>query len=262
MNYMGGKTRLVKYLKPIIQTLIDKNEIENYIEPFVGGINVIKNIKCSNKYGYDNNQYVIALYKAIQNGWEPWNTDITDKMTKEIYNNIRDNKDKYSQELVGLVGVLCSYRGKWFGGYTTRGTNLNERDRFAESLRMLAKEQREIFNINFDCKDYRDITFPSHALVYCDPPYERTVGYKDKFDHSSYWNWVRDISKTPIIVLCSEYNAPNDFIEIFTKDNNTTIASNLKGNGTSKKVVEKLFIYENSYFLESILNEVGLLNGK
>lgn len=36
MKYMGGKSRMVKYLKPIIQTLIDKNEIENYIEPFVG----------------------------------------------------------------------------------------------------------------------------------------------------------------------------------------------------------------------------------
>ena len=44
MKYMGSKSRIKKHIVPIIQELIDKNEIKTYIEPFVGGANVIDNI--------------------------------------------------------------------------------------------------------------------------------------------------------------------------------------------------------------------------
>ena len=37
MKYMGSKSRIAKYIVPIIQEYIDKNEIKNYLEPFVGG---------------------------------------------------------------------------------------------------------------------------------------------------------------------------------------------------------------------------------
>lgn len=37
MNYMGSKSRIAKYIVPIIQSYIDNNNINTYIEPFVGG---------------------------------------------------------------------------------------------------------------------------------------------------------------------------------------------------------------------------------
>ena len=36
MKYMGSKSRIKKYVVPFLQKLIDENEIEVYIEPFVG----------------------------------------------------------------------------------------------------------------------------------------------------------------------------------------------------------------------------------
>lgn len=37
MVYMGSKNKLSKDLVPIIQSYIANNNIENYLEPFVGG---------------------------------------------------------------------------------------------------------------------------------------------------------------------------------------------------------------------------------
>ena len=63
MNYFGSKSRQAKYIVPIIQKYIDDNNITVYIEPFVGGANVIDKIVCPFRYGYDINKYVIALFK-------------------------------------------------------------------------------------------------------------------------------------------------------------------------------------------------------
>lgn len=37
MNYMGSKSKIAKHIVPIIQSYVDKNNIDTYIEPFVGG---------------------------------------------------------------------------------------------------------------------------------------------------------------------------------------------------------------------------------
>lgn len=37
MKYMGSKSRIAKDIVPIIQKTIDDNNINTYIEPFVGG---------------------------------------------------------------------------------------------------------------------------------------------------------------------------------------------------------------------------------
>lgn len=37
MKYLGSKSRIAKYIAPIIQKCIDENNITEYYEPFVGG---------------------------------------------------------------------------------------------------------------------------------------------------------------------------------------------------------------------------------
>ena len=63
---MGSKSRIAKYIVPIIQSYIDKNNMETYIEPFVGGANIIDKVKCGKKYGFDKNKYLIALLQRVQ----------------------------------------------------------------------------------------------------------------------------------------------------------------------------------------------------
>ena len=38
MKYMGGKSRIAKDIIPIIQKCINDNNLDEYIEPFVGGV--------------------------------------------------------------------------------------------------------------------------------------------------------------------------------------------------------------------------------
>jgi len=52
MKYLGSKSKLAKEIVPILQNLIYKNNIKTYIEPFVGGFNVIDKIICENKILY------------------------------------------------------------------------------------------------------------------------------------------------------------------------------------------------------------------
>ena len=62
MKYMGSKSRIAKYIVPIIQRYIDDNNIEYYWEPFVGGANVIDKICCKHKIGSDKNKYLICKF--------------------------------------------------------------------------------------------------------------------------------------------------------------------------------------------------------
>ena len=232
---MGSKARIAKEISEIINDLIVKNDIKTYIEPFVGGSNMIEYINCDEKNGLDNNEYLIDFWKQIQNGWNPLN-DIN--MTKDFYTDVKDNKEKYPNHIVALTGLCATYNAKWFGGYagivrTKIGT---ERNYYDEAVRNVLKQSEKIKDVHYINGDYTDIEV-HNALIYCDPPYEGTTKYKDGFDHNKYWEWVRKMS-IDNIVLCSEYNAPEDFECIWTKELTTTLDKNSRS-----KAVERLFTY-------------------
>ena len=71
MVYQGSKARLSKDLAPIINKLISDNNIEVYVEPFVGGANMIQHIVCDRRIGNDYNKYLIAMFQRLQAGWIP-----------------------------------------------------------------------------------------------------------------------------------------------------------------------------------------------
>ncbi|MDD3417563.1 MAG: DNA adenine methylase [Lachnospiraceae bacterium] len=64
MKYTGSKNRIAKELVPVIQSYIT-SETKGYLEPFVGGANMIDKIDCSKKYGCDINEYLIELLKYV-----------------------------------------------------------------------------------------------------------------------------------------------------------------------------------------------------
>lgn len=234
MKYMGSKARISKDIAPIINNLIKENNIKNYIEPFVGGCNMIEHIVCENKIASDNNDYLISMWRDLQKGWNPPN-----EMTKELYIDIRDNKDKYSKSLVAIAGFCATYNAKWFGGYagivkTKIGTYRNY---YNEAIRNINKQVHKINDVEFRYCDYTQYSNIKNSLIYCDIPYQGTTQYgtsKD-FDYDKFWDWVRDMSKDNI-VLVSEYNAPNDFECIYEKTLTTTLDKNSR-----KKDTEKLF---------------------
>lgn len=231
---MGSKARIAKDISPIINEIMQDNGFDIYIEPFVGGANMIQHIDCAVRIGYDNNSYLIAFWKAIQRGWNPLNEV---QMTKELYQDIKNHPENYSAEMVALAGFCASYNAKWFGGYAgTVKTKINTyRNYYDEAVRNVLKQAEHIMTVAFDVADYREIKI-KNTLIYCDPPYQSTTGYKDSFDHEEYWDWVREMSKDNI-VLCSEYQAPTDFECIWQKQLTTTLDK-----GSRSKAIEKLFV--------------------
>lgn len=81
MKYMGSKSRIAKYIVPILQECIDSNNVTTYIEPFVGGANIIDKIRCQERIGSDINPYLIALLKRVQEG-----KPLLDEVSKDTYN--------------------------------------------------------------------------------------------------------------------------------------------------------------------------------
>lgn len=240
MKYMGSKSRIAKDIIPIIQGYIDRNGIETYIEPFVGGANVIDKIRCKTRVGSDKNKYLIALLQRVASG-----ETLLESVPRELYSKVRAEYEKgtYDDWFVGNVGFIASYNGRWFdGGYAPAGyekTKSGERyrDYYQESKRNIMSQANDIKDIEFSVKDYMEYK-PAGCLIYCDPPYQGTKQYQNSFDfdHGLFWETVRKWSKDNIVIV-SELNAPNDFDCIWEKSVSRTIKSTDK-----TRALEKMFM--------------------
>ena len=77
VKYLGSKSKIAKNIVPILQKCIDENNITTYIEPFVGGANVIDKISCDKKIGSDTNKYLIALLNKLKREPDCFPTEIS-----------------------------------------------------------------------------------------------------------------------------------------------------------------------------------------
>ena len=225
MKYMGSKRKISKHILPII--LDNRKDGQYYVEPFCGGCNSLDKVG-SLRIGADNNKYLIALLKKMQDG------EIDFPFVGESeYKNIKDNKDQYPDWLLGYVGFQLSFGAKWFGGY--RRDKAGVRDYENEAQQNLKAQQNLIIGVEFSCCDYWDLYIPRDSIVYCDPPYEGTTRYKDDFDHRKFWDWVREKSMANAVFV-SEYSAPPDFECLWSMDVKT-----LLDKSSVKTDTEKLF---------------------
>ena len=239
---MGSKSRIAKYIVPIIQRYIDENNIDTYIEPFVGGANIIDKISCKNKIASDNHKYLIAMF----NNLDKINT-LPDFIDKEHYSEVREcfnnNLNTYQDWYIGAVGFLSSYNGRFFdGGYSgiiTTKTGV-QRNYYDEAKRNLLEQIPHLKDISFQYGDYEDFyNNVSGCLLYCDIPYKNTKQYgtSKNFDYNRFWSWTKNMSKKNI-VLVSEHTAPDDWECIWKQEVKRTI-----DNTKRVKAIEKLFIY-------------------
>lgn len=232
MKYVGSKNRLAKDLVPIIQKYIDDNHTENYMENFVGGANIIDKINCKNHYGSDIHPYLIALLKQTQ-----IDTSVFPKtISEEEYKMVRANPENYPNWYVGLVG-FCSFGGKWWGGYPRgyKNDKVTPRDICNETIRNLIKQAPYLKDIHFKCCDFRDVNKNIKGyVIYEDIPYKDTTKYAtEQFPYEEFYDWCRMMSQNNI-VLISEYNMPDDFECIWSKDLICTLDKSTRTNKVEK----------------------------
>lgn len=230
---MGSKRRLAKELIPILtKDLTDENY---YVEPFVGGCNLIDKIDHKKKIGNDINKYLIALLKYVQGGGV-----LPTYISKEEYYKVKENKDNYKDWYVGFCGFCCSYRGLFFeGAYTGKDIKTkagNIRNYQQEMKRNL--QNQNLQNIIFTCSSYENLLIPDNSVIYCDIPYKNTATYYNiEFDYDKFWNWVIDTTEKGNKVFVSEYEAPKEFTCIWEMKQNKNLG------GSVQNTTEKLFIY-------------------
>ena len=240
MWYVGSKNKLSKDLVPIIQSYIT-SDTKGYLEPFVGGGNVIDKIQCNNKIGCDIHKQLIELLKYTRD----YSYLIPDIIAEEEYNKVKSNKEQYEDWYLGLIGFCATFGAKYFGGYARNSKGDNSGERTKSAIKNLKKQASNLQNIKFKCCDFRDI--PKDKIkgyvIYCDPPYKNTTKYKTgDFPYEEFYQWCKDMSKNNV-VLISEYNMPDDFTCVWQKETKVNFDSNRKSNDEKNKRIEKLYIY-------------------
>jgi DNA adenine methylase len=237
---MGSKSKIAGNILPFIHSYILINNIDTYIEPFVGGANMMDKVNCTNKLAYDKNKYLIALFQYLQNGGE-----LPEEVSREQYTDCRAHylaKDSYYPDwYIAAVGFIAGFNGRFYdGGYAAAGwEGEHYRDYYQEARRNIIDQMKHLQDVKFEVSDYRKLE-PHNSLVYADPPYAGTKGYltitKD-FNHKEFWDIMREWSKDNV-VLISEENAPDDFDILWEQEVSRTIKASDKGTAT-----EKLFIH-------------------
>lgn len=225
MVYMGSKARIVKDIKPYIQDCINDNKIETYIEPFVGGANVISEIECKRRVGGDLSTPLITLLSAIRD--DPTLSFAPKSVDFEFYKQIRAEyfhpTGKYSDAYIAATGFFASYAGRFFdGGFARSGANdKRKRDHYRERFNNAQKNAPKLKGIEFLNEHYVHTVGEntSGAFIYCDPPYANTKQYgyfPQKFDYELFYDWLEVVGENNF-VLVSEYYMPENFCLIWKK---------------------------------------------
>lgn len=231
MKYMGSKARIAKHLLPII--LADRQEGQWYVEPFVGGANMIDKVD-GNRIGADLNAPLVACLDALSKGWLP-----PQVVTEEFFLKVKANNELVDIATLGYIGTQLTFGAMWFSGY--RKDKKGVRNYSDEAHRHVKKQAPKINGVKFISTPYNKLEIPPSSIIYCDPPYEGTAAYKgvDKFSHTEFWQWCREKTKEGHKVFVSEYNAPDDFKCIWEQELNVSLAKS----GKQKKAVERLFVF-------------------
>lgn len=236
MQFMGSKRRIAREILPIM--LKDREPEQYFVDLFCGGCNLLDKVE-GNRIGNDLHYYLIEMWKALQQGWIP-----PDLITEDEYNAFKDNKDDYPLHLIGYAGFM-SFGGKWFAGYRrsvagTKGDIKNMEYQSKNHKNVIMSQVKALQDVKFHSLDYTKVPLPENSIIYCDIPYTDTTKYKDKFDHIRFWEWAEGIAKQGHKIYVSEYQAPQGWKAVWSKDVKTNIfASNLN----DKNRTEKLYTY-------------------
>ena len=85
--------------------------------------------------------------------------------------------------------------------------------------------------------DFAEVDIPSDSVVYCDPPYRESEGYRKAkhFNHERFFEWAL---RQTVPVYVSEYAMPEEFVEVAAWQKLCTMSQT----SNSLRTTEKLFV--------------------
>lgn len=242
MKYMGSKSRIARDILPI---MLSKRKLGQFwVEPFVGGANIIDKVD-GNRIGSDLNQHVISALKLIVDGKTPANnSEYTEADYKNHADIFRTGGTPENANLASYAMIAFSFGAKWIGGWSRgKRSDGSPRDYVEEQHKASEKQKSLIAGVDFRSVAYNELIIPPESIIYCDPPYQGTTRYRDKFDNAAFWQWCREKVSDGHTVFVSEYTSPDDFVCIWSKDLGVSVARN----GSHKIATERLFVHESQH---------------
>lgn len=204
MQYLGGKTRIAKWLVAAMRPSLRDRP---WWDAFCGGLSVSLAIADAAGRGgmvTDANPALIALYQAVASGWDP-----PAVVTEDDYRAARALPD--SDPRKAFVGFGCSFGGKWFGGYARAPKQASRTYAGAARTAVLRDVGALVARgCEFALANFLDVEpEPTDLVIYLDPPYAGTTAYgaTGQFDYSRFYQrvagWARHTD-----VFVSEYAMP------------------------------------------------------
>lgn len=144
---------------------------------------------------------LVSMWQALIEGWVP-----PASISEARYRALRNAPECLPERV--LAGFGASWGGKFFGGYARGHVNEDPYGAAVRSVLRKAEVFRSTGALIREC-DYREWCPGSHHLVYCDPPYEGTTGYRTgNFDSTEFWMTCRRWAQSGATLFVSEYKAP------------------------------------------------------
>ena len=202
MQYLGGKAGPGLRIAQLCSERLGPDAL--FVDMFCGSLNVVRHIPTPRRLAVDACGPLITMWRAALRGWVP-----PTEVSREEYERVKATQDP-SDPLTAFVLFGCSFGGKWCGGYAKNRPT----QRYAEhaSHQVVAKA-RDCIGLLLGLGAFEQKPpgcWAAGTVMYADPPYAGTTGYKGlpPFDSSAFWLWAAEHAQRGVHVFVSEYVAP------------------------------------------------------
>ena len=109
---------------------------------------------------------------------------------------------------------------------------LNRLNRLATAF-----SEEEKHRLTIGSADFAEVDIPSDSVIYCDPPYRESEGYRKAkhFNHERFFGWAL---RQTVPVYVSEYAMPEEFVEVAAWQKRCKMSQT----SNSLRTTEKLFV--------------------
>lgn len=216
LAYYGGKSRLVKYIEPLLPAT---NEVNGFVDLFVGGGSVSDVLSKHYSHGIINDidLNLIRFYRALKSNADEVKRIILDRREsltldgiRGFKNDIFSDNDDLSVAFKYFTLIYTMYSNKPYSTPTSKNLRLFRTRNIDKDFDKISNTLKSIDEIRND--DFHKVMYEG-MFYYCDPPYWK-VGNNDyygkngenhrNFDHNDFFSWISSISMKNKVMISYE----------------------------------------------------------
>ena len=160
MKYMGSKRRILKHILPIMLDDMYTNKLTTWVEPFVGGANVIQHVPSKfTRIGSDYFEHTIAALIGIRDHLD----SLPDDVSEEYYKLLKGTP---ADPITSWIRFVCSFAGIFSNAYA-REKDSTGRTFAGEGLRNAMVQSPLIQGVDLLVGDYTMHSDKVGCVIYC-----------------------------------------------------------------------------------------------